>query len=455
MIELPHLKDATVRVVGLGGGGRATVAALRASGAKVSVWDDDQERRDAVDAPSKGPKASLDGTDLVVLGDGGVSGGAKAIVPRARSAKIRVATELDLFTDALTALPEEERPRVVGVTGPVGKSVTAALIAHVVDAARGGAHVAGGAGLPCLALPKADGDATYVIELPIGRLAATTRFRCDVSVALGLGVAREDDGLDAALRAVMRLLRHHAEDEATVIGVDDGVGQKVCTALQSGDQARVGRAKVIPVSGEAALGHGVFSLAGQAYSSQDGRTLSLGDFSRAAALTGTHMNQDAAAAIAACLALDVPPQMIVKALHAYKGLSGRFEPIGGRGQVLFVDDSRARFARSVEMAIASCPDVFWIGTGERDAHAPNLKGVDTLRGVYLVGGEGEPDMAVASRHETLEGAFIAALRDAEAMVGRDPARSPVVLYSPGAPVDPAAFRALAATRIDEKASNRV
>lgn len=451
MIELPGLKDRNVRVVGLGASGRATVAALRASGAKVTVWDDDQARREAIDAPAKGPKASLDGLGLIVLGDGGVSGGAKTIVPRARAARIRVATELDLFTDALTALPEGERPRVVGVTGAVGKSVTASLVAHVVGAAGGRACVAGGAGLPCLALPKPDADTTYVVELPVGRLAATQRFRCNVSVALGLGAG--EGGIDAALRAVMRMFKHHVPGEAAIIGVDDGVGQKVCTALQSGDARRVGRARVIPVSGEAALGHGVFSLEGRAYSSDEGRTQALGDFSRASALTGAHMNQDAAAAIAACLALDVPPQLIVKALLSYKGLEGRFEPIGSRGQVLFVDDSRARHACSVEMAIASCPDVFWVGAG--DVPTPSLKGADTLRGVYLVGGEGVPETAVATRHDCLEAAVSAALRDAEAMVGRDPARSPVVLYSPGAPADPAAFRTLATQHLDRKASRHV
>jgi UDP-N-acetylmuramoylalanine--D-glutamate ligase len=455
MIPLPTYEAKTVRVIGLGPSGQAALAALKAAGAHATAWDDDPARREAAEAPVKGPKASLDGVDMVLLCDGGVSQAARAIVPKAKAAGVRVLTDLDLFTDAVLALPMADRPKIVGVTGAAGKSVTATIIARVVDAAGGEACVAGTAGAPVLGLPKPEAHRTFVVELPVGRLAASARFRCDVSVMLGLGTAQGTDGLDAAMRAVMRLFRHHVPGDAAIISVDDGIGLKLCTALQTGDAAKVGRARVIPVSGEAALGHGVFAIQGRAFASQDGRSQPIGDFSRATALAGAHMQQDAAAAIAACLALDVAPPMIVKALHGYKGLEGRFEPVGSRGQVLFVDDSRARCGRSVELSIASCPDVLWIGSGGAEAAKPSLKGLATLRGVHLVGGKGEAEPAIATRHATLEQAVAAAVRDAEVMIGREPSRSPVVLYSPGAAVDPSAFRAIVAGYTEERASKRV
>ncbi|WP_156032382.1 hypothetical protein [Parvularcula oceani] len=437
MFPLPQMKDRSVRVLGLGPAGRAAADALAESGARVTVWDDDAARREGVRHPAKGPRASLEGLDGIVLCDGGVAGIAKALLPQAKAARIPVLTDLDLFSAAIEALPEDARPKVIGVTGAAGKSVTTSLIAHVLRANKG-KPILGGSDVPCLALPMAGPEATYVMELPVSRLSAARKFRCDISVMLGLGTCGERQGLDTALRAVMRVFRHHAPGDAAVIGVDDGLGQKICTALQSGDAAKVGAARVIPVSGEASLGHGVFALSGLAYSSQHGKTQPLGDFSRATALAGPHLNQDAAAAIAACLTLDVAPPLIMRALYSYQGLPGRFETIGSEGRILYIDDSRSRCARSVEMALAGCSEVFWIGS--REVAAKVLGQAPSLRGAYVVG-SGKA-IRGASLHSDLPSALGAARREARAYADATPGAAPVILYSPGCASDPAEFRKL-------------
>jgi UDP-N-acetylmuramoylalanine--D-glutamate ligase len=449
LFPLPRLKGRSVRVVGLGPAGRAAVRALSASGADVTVWDDDAAARRLVDLPAKGPRASLEEVHAVLLCEGISSQGAKTILGRAKAAKIPVLTDLDLFAEAIRAMPEEKRPTLTGITGAAGKSVTAALVGRVLDTAGRHAVIGGSSERPVLSLEGPQDDTTYVLELPIGRLAASRRLRCDVSVMLNLGDSMQAEGLDPALRAVMRLMGSHKPGDAAIIGVDDGVGQKVCTALQSGHAGIASKARVIPVSGDAALGHGVFALGSRAYSSQDGRTQPLGDFSRADALTPRHMRQNAAAAIAACLSLDIPPPLIIKALHGYKCLEGRFEPIGSKGRVLFVDDSRARCARSVELSVASCPDVFWIGQAKGKAVGRIAAQKDNLRGAYLVGGE--DGMEWASGHPTLDEAVSRAFRDASAFADADPAKAPVVLYSPGDTVEPNAFRRLVTDELSENA----
>ena len=313
MFPLPHMKGRAVRVVGLGPAGLAAVRALSDAGADVTVWDDDADKREQAGHPAKGPRASLDGLDAVVLCDGGIAAAAKSIIPRAKAAGVEVVTDLDLFHDAMQAL--EERPQTVGVTGLRGAGA-APLIAHVLEAEGAGvAH--GGPGAPCLSLPPPDIDRTYVVELPIARLAAAKRFRADVSVVQGLGTKADSVGLDAVVRAVMRLFRQHAHGDAAVIAVDDGVGQKLCTALQSGLVGKVAAGEVIPVSGRASLGHGVYVLGAQAYSARGGRTQTLGSLARAPAFADGHRAGDAAAAIAACLSLGVAPPQIIKALHGF------------------------------------------------------------------------------------------------------------------------------------------
>ena len=442
MIPLPRMKDRKVRVVGLGPAGRATAAALAASGAEVSVWDDDAERRireaEALGLPTKGPRASLSGIDAVVLCDGALASATKQLLPKVRAGGVALLTDFDLFAQALDQ-DGEDRPRVVGVTGVAGKSVTANMIAHVVRSAGRRVHVTGD-GAPCLALPSPQPNDVYVVELPPGRLAATQRFACDVAVVLEMEGAK--GGLDGALRAVTRLTRHQRPGGAAVIAADDNLGAKVCTALQ-GAAAIPGGNEVIPVSAAAALGHGIFVLGHQAYAARDGRTQALGDLSRALAIQAPHLALDAAAAIAATLTLGVSPPAILKALHALEPLPGRFAPIGSTGRVLVVDDSHARSKACVARALAATPDVFWItmaaaGANEGDASSEAGVGVSSLRETYRVNEDGL----------SLEDAFGSALRDATALAAREPDAAPVVLFAPGVPADPDAFARVAARHLE-------
>ena len=432
MIPLPRMKDRKVRVVGLGPAGRATASALAAAGAEVAIWDDEPDRRtaqgEALGLPVKGPRASLSGVDAVVLCDGALGAATKQLLPKVKASGVPLLTDFDLFARALSETEGEGRAQLVGVTGVAGKSVTAGLIAGVAAAAGRRVHL--GDETPCLALPAPQADDLYVVELPTARLAATRRFPCDVAVVLEMEGAR--GGLDAVMRAVTRLTRHQHPGGAAVIAADDALGAKVCTALQGAGAIPVGN-DVIPVSAEAALGHGVFVLNHQAYAARDGRTQALGDLARAHAIQAPHLALDAAAALAACLALGISPAMIVKALHAAEPSPGRFAPVGARGRVLVVDDSRARLPRSVSRALAAAPDVFWI-TVDAEASAPSL------RATYRVGSDDTPG---------LDDALDAALADAEALAAREPHAAPVVLFAPGAPVEPGAFARLASERLGE------
>ena len=435
MIPLPRMKDRKVRVVGLGPAGQATAAALASAGAEVAIWDDDAERRaaqgEALGLAVKGPRASLSGVDAVVLCDGALAAATKQLLPKVKASGVPLLTDFDLFAAALAEQDEDERPQVVGVTGVAGKSVTASLVAAVATAAGRRVHL--GDETPCLALPAPRKGDLYVVELPTGRLAATRRFPCDVAVVLEMEGAR--GGLDAVMRAVTRLTRHQHPGGAAVIAADDALGAKICTALQGAGAIPAGN-EIIPVSAEAALGHGVFILNHQAYAARDGRTQALGDLARAHAIQASHLALDAAAAIASCLTLGISPAMIVKALHAAEPSPGRFAPIGTQGRVLVVDDSHARSPRSLSCALASAPDVFWITTSEgargRIGDAP------TLRETYRIGEPATPGLADA---------FDAALADAQALAARRPDAAPVVLFAPGAAVDPNAFAALAADRL--------
>jgi UDP-N-acetylmuramoylalanine--D-glutamate ligase len=147
-----------------------------------------------------------------------------------------------------------------------------------------------------------------------------------------------------------------------------------------------------------------------------------------------HNAQNAACALAACLALGLDLPAIQKGLASFPGLAHRMQQVGRQGNVLFVNDSKATNADSAAKALASFHDIFWIAGGK-----PKTGGIASLteffpriRKAYLIG-EAAKDFA-----QTLEGkvpyemsgmlavAVVAAARDAEA----SGLKEPVVLLSP-------------------------
>jgi UDP-N-acetylmuramoylalanine--D-glutamate ligase len=151
-------------------------------------------------------------------------------------------------------------------------------------------------------------------------------------------------------------------------------------------------------------------------------------------LRGVHNAQNAACAVAACTALGIDLPAIQKGLCSFPGLAHRMQQVGHKGNVLFVNDSKATNADSAAKALASFHDIFWIAGGR-----PKTGGINSLaeffpriRKAYLIG-EAAKEFA-----RTLDGkvpyevdgvlsaAIDAATRDAEA----SGLTEPVVLLSP-------------------------
>ncbi|MEM9232659.1 MAG: cyanophycin synthetase [Pseudomonadota bacterium] len=452
MISLAKFAGRKVGVLGLGPGGRAVAANLRASGASdVLTWDAHALRRKEVEGDCVPPRLwDVEELEAVIFADGGRGGLSRAVAERARAAGVSIYTELDLFADALEESGLRDDLRVITVTGAAGKSVTVSIIAHILDEQGWNVSIGGDLGKPLLALDEPSPRRVYLLEVPVRRLVGMRQLSVDVSIMLNAAGARQDAEIALAMRSLIRICQSRRPGGAAIVGVDDPIGQEVCTVLRTSKTQADRIGPIIPVSGEATLGHGLFVLDGNAYSIQRGKTQSLGDFSRAKSFVGAHFNQDAAAAIAACISLGIPPAMIIKSLHSYEGLTGRFECLGARDGIVFVDDSYASNPAAAERAINACPNVFWIG-GDPQTRDSMAEGVN---GAYLLGEQTQQEKG----DTVLASAFDAACRDAAAKVGDDADAAPVVLFAPG--VAPAAgkfkrdeFRRLVSRHLTREAAH--
>jgi len=446
MISLRAYNDKAVGIYGAGSAGLSAHAAFAAAGAHPFFWDENETVRERVSAagikctpPKDWPWDEL---AVIVPGFSTRSGFVRStrILGLAAEHKVPVKSDVDLFAEVMAARPEAERPRIVGVTGTHGKSVTAALITHVLNASGHDAWLGGTAGDSVLNLPEGGATTTYVLEILPQTLAFTRQLRCDAGVLLNLTAldVRYFKTPDKAVRAATRIFRNQRDDDAMVIGVDDTLSQKICTAItasfNTGDN-------IIAVSGEATLGLGVFSLDGRVFDARSDKTASLGTITRAPGIFGAHFNQAAAAAYAVCLHLGLTAPLITRAVTSWPGLPGRLFCMGDHEETVFFDDGASSWLPSTIAALNAGEDIIWIGGGEhrqRD-YARLREAGDGVLKAFLYGDAAQSIAKATARTfdsvicASPEEAIRAALKEAKRLAEEEDIAMPMVLFSPGCP----------------------
>ena len=451
MILLNAFTDKALGIFGLGPSGLATIAALKQSGADVFCWDESPKVRKRVEQlgitctpPKEWPWAEL--SALVPGMEPRVSFPFDhKILKKAKVCGVPVMSDVELVAQEIATMPENMRPRIVGVTGSNGKSFTTELIVHMICDVGGVAQASTDRGVQVLELDPILPDRTYVIEIPARKLAWTRSLKCDVGILLNaLPVTQPQiDAPEMLVRLLTRIFRYQTPTQTSIIGTDDTYGQKICTALMVRSKKHPETTgTIVPVSGEATIGEGVFCLANRAFQSSNGKTNSLGGFERAPAIIGPHLNQNAAAALAAGSALGLMPAQMMRGLHSFDGSLGAFRYLGCYGAVQFYDDSGASNIGATAKSMSVNTPLYWVGGGEMtDQNFRKLcEQGEALAGAFVFGDAGakiETDLSGVcqvkkydSHLDAIRGAIIEATKATQS----DPETPVNVLYSPGCPV---------------------
>jgi UDP-N-acetylmuramoylalanine--D-glutamate ligase len=169
--------------------------------------------------------------------------------------------------------------------------------------------------------------------------------------------------------------------KTAVIGVDDSYSTLIADRVE-----RTG-VKVRRISKRNAVADGIYAETTRLIEMNGGVSSALVDLDGIPTLKGSHNAQNAAAAIAACLAVGVSADDIRAGLRSFPGLKHRMQPVGRRDHVVFVNDSKATNAEAAAPALSSYERIYWIAGGlPKEGGIASLAPLfQNITKVYLIG----------------------------------------------------------------------
>lgn len=360
MIAATTFKGKKVALFGLGGSGLATAQALIAGGAEVLAWDDNPDSVSR--AQSVGiTTADLRSVDWTKISSFVLSPGVPLTHPKphwtvayARAAGVEIIGDIEIFVRERRARAPESP--FIAITGTNGKSTTTALIAHILSASGRDTQLGGNIGRAVLTLEEPQPGRYFVVECSSYQIDLAPTLNPTAGILLNL----TPDHLDRH-----GTMQHYADvkerlvagAKTAIIGVDDSYCELIADRVE-----RAG-SKVIRISKRQPLVDGLYAEGSAIHLGEQGKSSLLADLGDIQTLRGSHNAQNAAAAIAACLAVGVSVDDIRKGLRSFPGLKHRMQPIARRRQVLFVNDSKATNAEAAAPALSSYDRIYWIAGG--------------------------------------------------------------------------------------------
>jgi UDP-N-acetylmuramoylalanine--D-glutamate ligase len=432
MIPLTFAAGQRIAVFGLGASGRIAAEALKAGGAQVEVWDDQEASRERAAALGLTltdlSKADLKQFRSLVLAPGIPLTHPKPhwIVTKAKEAGVEIIGDIELFCRERRKIAPKSP--FVAITGTNGKSTTTALIAHLFSTFGYKVEVGGNIGTPILSLSPPSPAIVHVIECSSFQIDLAPTIDPWIAVLLNVTPDHLDrHGTMENYAAVKERLAEKAD--IAVIAIDDPVTLEIAERLRQkrrpGTTVSITRPKIED---------GIILDGTKLVRRVQGHSLVIADLAGIPSLRGAHNGQNAAAAVAALGAHGFDLEIVNKGLQTFPGLPHRLEELGRKGKVLFINDSKATNADAAEKALLSLDDIYWIigGRAKEGGIEPLRPLFSKVKKAYLVGEASDlfaRTIGEAIPYEfcgTLDVALDRAARDAEA--SSTPA--PVVLLSP-------------------------
>lgn len=331
-----ELKNKKVLVAGSGKSGIAAADLLKKIGAKVTIYDGNQnldredvlsrlENREEVEVIlGELPKTVVSHMDLMILSPGIAIDAPFVNEVRAAGVPIWGEVELAYVTG---------KGKVVAITGTNGKTTTAALTGEILAAYYKKVDVVGNIGIPYTdtALDSTE-DTVTVAEISSFQLETIHTFHPDVSAVLNITPdhLNRHYTMECYTDVKMSITKNQSADEPVILNYEDKILRAYAPKLHN---------KIIWFSSKQVLEEGIY-LEGKniVYATKTGKQVIT--TTEDTTLVGIHNIENIMAAIGISLMMGVPTDIIKKAITKFKAVAHRIEYVDTIDDVIYYNDSK-------------------------------------------------------------------------------------------------------------------
>ena len=380
--EFAHKK---ILVLGAGVTGTSVARFLQASGAKVTLTDDNSEN--AV----KPDQVDLTNFDAVVISPGWRQD--HPLVSQILSSPVELLNEIDIAWNLRSVRAPHQK--WIALTGTNGKTTTVEMTAAILQAAGINAAACGNVG--DTVIDAVDRDNPYdVLVLELSSFQLHWAQEASFTAAAILNIA--DDHLDwhgsfeAYAQAKFSILDRceiailNADDGPVVLGANRFAGRKVFFSLDTPAPGEIGVVEEL-----------LIDRAFVADPQEASMICELIDI----VPTVPHNVSNALAAAGLALALDVPHTAIQKALQSFRPGRHRIETVHEADGVTWVDDSKATNPHAAAASLMSHLSVVWIAGGlakGADMEALVERCASRMKAAILIGADRDLIEAALIKH---------------------------------------------------------
>lgn len=270
------------------------------------------------------PETVMDETDLLILSPGVPTD--LDLVLKMQEKKIPVWGEIELAYAF-------SKGRIVGITGTNGKTTTTALTGEIMSQFYKSVFVVGNIGIPYTRLVENTVDTSITVaELSSFQLETIKRFRPDVSMILNITPdhLNRHHTMENYIDAKFNITMNQSGSDVCVLNYEDEVLRKRAGNLNC---------KVLFFSSERELKEGLYLKGDMITASLNGEVTEIIDVNELN-IIGKHNHENAMAAIAAALSLNVPVECIRAGLRNFKAVEHRIEFVCEKNGVKYYNDSK-------------------------------------------------------------------------------------------------------------------
>lgn len=382
-----NLKDKKITVVGLGVSGLSAAKLLLRAGANVSVTDNgngDNLHKNKKILDGMGIKkvetgnhteGFIKGSEMLIVSPG-VDTNSLPIL-WAEKKGIPIIGEIELAFSFCKA-------PIIAITGSNGKTTVTTMTGELLKAGGIKSYVCGNIGLPFveIAMDANAGD-VVVLEVSSFQLARTINFKPKVSVILNVTENHLDkhENLQEYLDSKLRIFKNQSAGDRTVLNYDDPILKGAGKGLIS-DVLYFSRFKKV---------RGAWTDEDAIFLNVDGTKVKIctkGEVS----LKGEHNIENIMAAVLLASCFNVHPNTMRKIVTNFKGLPHRFEYVGSKDGITFINDSKSTSVGATIRALESMelPVILIAGGRDKGSDFTLIKDLarEKVREVVLLGEAG-------------------------------------------------------------------